>query len=133
MIVVDASVAAELALRLEGADVAAARVLDAAESLHAPHLIDLEVLSVLRRTLAARAITVRQAGAALSFFLALPIQRVAHDALADRIWQLRGNLTPYDAAYVALAEGMGVPLITFDARMQRASWHRATIEVLRRT
>lgn len=130
MIVVDASIVAELVLRLPRAAVAAARVLADGEDLHAPHLIDLEVASVLRRCVAARTITRRQAADALDLHRALPIGRHGYDALLGRIWQLRGNLTTYDAAYVALAEGLDVPLVTFDGHTARAPGHSATVELL---
>lgn len=132
MIVVDASVVAELLTRAPGAAVANARVLVPGEDLHAPHLIDLEVTSVLRRSVAAKRATASAAAKALDALMAFPIQRHGHEELLARIWQLRGNLTPYDAAYVALAEALEVPLVTFDGNLARAPGNRATIELLRR-
>lgn len=130
MIVVDASVVAELVLRLPRAEAAAARVLDDAEDLHAPHLIDLEVASVLRRSVAAGDVSAAQAAAALELHRSLPITRYGYDALFARVWELRANLTPYDAAYVALAEALGAPLVTFDAHVARAAGHAARVESL---
>lgn len=132
MIVVDASVVAEFVTRAPGADVATARVLADGEALHAPHPLDLAVASVLRRTVAARTATAGSAAKALAVLLDLPIRRHGHHELLHRIWQLRGNLTPYDAAYVALAEALDVPLVTFDGNLARAPGHRATVELLRR-
>jgi predicted nucleic acid-binding protein len=132
VIVVDASVVAELLTRAPGAAVASARVLAPGEDLHAPHLIDLEVTSVLRRSVAAKMATAAAATKALAALVAFPMQRHGHDELLARIWQLRGNLTPYDAAYVALAEALAVPLVTFDGHLAQAPGNRATIELLHR-
>lgn len=132
MIVLDASAAAEIVLRLPGADGALARIVELGGGLQAPHLLDLEVSSVLRRCVLARTVTPRDASSALASFRGLPIARHPHERLLDRIWGLRGNLTPYDAAYVSLAEVLEAPLLTFDATLGRAPGHRARIEVLRR-
>lgn len=130
MIVLDASVGAELALRTVTGARAAARLGRAADTLHAPHLIDLEVASVLRRLEAIGSIDRLGARVALDELLAIDLQRYAHDLLLPRIWQLRGNLTCYDAAYVALAEALGAPLLTCDARLAAAPGHAATVEVV---
>lgn len=132
MIVIDASVVAELVTRAPGAAVATERVLALREELHAPHLLDLEVTSVLRRAVAARLASPAAAATALATLIALPIHRHGHEELLARIWQLRGNLTLYDAAYVALAEALSVPLVTFDGDLARAPGNRATVELLRR-
>ena len=130
MIVVDASVLAN-ALGDDTADgEAARRRLDRDRSLHAPHLIDLEVLSVLRRWSARGSLDERRAGFALADLADLPITRYPHQPLAPRIWELRHSLTPYDAAYVALAEALGCTLVTGDARMEKAAGTACSIEVL---
>lgn len=129
MIVVDASVLV-VALADDGpsGDVARARLRP--ESLAAPELIDLEVASVLRRQLAKGRVDARRAELALRDLLAIPIDRAPHAPLLGRCWQLRDSVTVYDAVYVALAEALGVPLVTADARLARAAGPRCVIEVL---
>jgi predicted nucleic acid-binding protein len=107
------------------------RLLDrlADDELGAPHVIDLEVLHVLRRHVRLGTITADQAADTRRDFAAMPILRYAHSGMADRIWDLRDNLTAYDAAYVALAGTVDCPLITSDARMAKSSGHLAHIEV----
>jgi predicted nucleic acid-binding protein len=127
VIVVDSSAIAEMLLQGPRAHLVLEHVLAPAADLHAPHLIDLEVASVLRRTVAARRARDIDAARALALLLDLPIGRHAHDALLPRIWQLRTNLTPYDAVYVALAETLDAPLLTLDERIREAPGHRARI------
>ena len=121
MIVVDASVVAT-ALAVQGIDGDEAREhLRHGGQLHAPHLMDLEVTSVLRRRQQAGNIDGRQVGAAFDALRDLPVIRYRHFPLVRRrIWELRSNLTPYDAAYVALAETLRCPLLTGDRRLERA-------------
>lgn len=88
--------------------------------LHAPHLIDVEMLHALRRLVALGRLSDERAEDARSDFRELALVRYPHLHLSDRIWQLRHNLTAYDAAFVALAESLQVPLITCDGRVQRA-------------
>ena len=97
--------------------------------LHAPHLIDVEFLHVVRRFVAIGGITVERAMGTRSDFAALPITRYPQGPLLDRMWDLRENLTAYDAAFVALSEALDVPLVTTDARLAASPSHRATIEV----
>ena len=130
MIVIDASALVELlvggtprAARL------AARIADPAESLHAPHLIDLEVTSVLRTLEARRQLSPAVATRAIADLLALDLLRYPHEPLVPRAWQLRGNLTAYDAAYVALAEHLASPLVTCDGQLASAPGKRARIEL----
>ena len=130
MIVLDASAVLELLLRSSGAPAVAARIVSPRQTLHAPHLLDLEVAQVLRRYCAARVISDERAAMALEDLRALDLQRYPHEPMLDRIWQLRENLTAYDAAYVALAEALDATLLTFDARLSRAPGNGARVELL---
>ena len=129
MLVVDASVLAT-ALADDGTDGDIARGRLRGQELAAPELIDLEVVSVLRRQLSVGRLDARRAGLALDDLLELPIRRVSHRALLRRCWQLRDNLSVYDAAYVALAEALDAPLLTADARLAKAPGVGCAIEVL---
>lgn len=129
MIVVDASVVA-VALGDDGADGERARDRLTDDALAAPELIDLEAVSVWRRHVAAKLMTARRAALAVSDLENLPLRRSPHRPLLDRIWELRHSVTPYDAAYVALAETLDVVLVTADARLARASGIRCEIEAI---
>jgi len=129
VLVVDASVLV-VALADDGPDGGQARARLRGERLAAPELIDLEVTSVLRRQAAANAVDDRRAAMALADLAALPLQRACHRALLARCWELRQNLTIYDAAYVALAETLRADLLTGDRRLARAPGPRCRIEVL---
>jgi len=129
VLVVDASVLAT-ALADDGTDGDIARGRLRGQELAAPELIDLEVVSVLRRQLSVGRLDARRAGLALDDLLELPIRRVSHRALLRRCWQLRDNLSVYDAAYVALAEALDAPLLTADARLAKAPGVGCAIEVL---
>jgi len=131
MSVLDASAAVAIILN---SDLARDLFRDAlrGEVFHAPHLIDIEVLSALRKLVRLGKIDSRDLPAMIRDFRKLPIDRVAHDPLLERIVALRDNLTAYDAAYVALAELLDIPLVTTDSRLARSSGHRATIELLAR-
>ena len=129
MIIVDASVLA-VALGDDGTDGRRARDRLADETLAAPELVDLEVVSVWRRHVAAKLMTARRAASAVSDLEDLPLRRSPHWPLLQRIWQLRQSVTAYDAAYVALAEALDVALVTADARLARASGVRCGVEVI---
>jgi predicted nucleic acid-binding protein len=129
VIVVDASVVA-VALGDDGADGERARIRLTDEALAAPEIVDLEATSVWRRHVAAKLMTARRAALAVSDLQNLPMQRSPHRPLLDRIWQLRHGVTPYDAAYVALAEALNVALVTADARLARAPGIRCEIELI---
>ncbi|REJ85501.1 MAG: PIN domain-containing protein [Acidobacteria bacterium] len=129
MIVVDASVVIEVLLVTEVGVAALDRLLDEDELVAAPALIDLEVLQVLRRFLRVGGLSAARARQASIDLQDLAMERYEHTWLVDRIWALRGNLTAYDAAYVALAEALGAPLLTRDRALARAR-HRAVVEVL---
>ena len=128
MIVTDASFLV-MALADDGDDGAGARARLRGEELAAPHLADLEVASVLRRSVAAGNVTVQRAQQALQDLSDLDVERVAHTSLLPRVWDLRGNYTAYDACYVALAELFQAPLLTWDAKMARGSGAQCVFEV----
>ena len=128
--VLDASAAVELVLQTARAERIAARALHPAERLHAPHLIDVEVAQAMRRLVQAKEITLARADVALSDFEGLVIERHAHRPLFRRMWGLRTSLSAYDAAYVALAEALAVPMLTCDDKLARAHGHNAKIEVV---
>jgi predicted nucleic acid-binding protein len=130
VIVTDASVILEVLLQTPAASVIEDRILSNRESLHAPHLIDLEVAQVLRRYVSRGEMYPDRARMALDLFAKFPITRYSHEPLLRRIWELRSNLTAYDAAYVALAEGLGATMLTCDERLASASGNKAIIEVI---
>jgi predicted nucleic acid-binding protein len=129
VIVVDASVLAPaLADDDDDGDRARSRLHD--ERLVAPELVDLEVLSVVRRAMRAGRLSERRARQALDDLVVLPLRRASHLPLVDRIWELRDNLTPYDAAYVALAEAIGAVLLTADGKLAKAPAIRCDVDLL---
>ena len=133
MLVVDASAVTELLLRRSAAEPAAAALLAHDFDLHAPHLVDIEVLSALRRVVAAGDASPSRGADAVADFLDLPLRRYPHEALVPRIWELRENFSAYDSAYLALAEVIaddGVPLLTADTRFARAASEHTGVEVI---
>lgn len=130
MIVVDASTVV-FALADDGDAGRRARAALAGHTLHAPELLDLEVTSAWRSSVRAGALAASRALAALGDLVRTPIRRHPHLPLVGRGWRMRDNLTTYDAAYVALAEALEAPLVTFDARLGRAPGTRCPIQVLR--
>lgn len=130
MIVVDASAILEVLLLTPAARRVGARLFADGETLHAPHLLDVEVAQGIRRYCRTEKLEAARGQAALQDFASFPLVRYPHTMFLARIWQLRANLTAYDAAYVALAEALDAPLITRDAALVRAPGHRARIEVV---
>jgi predicted nucleic acid-binding protein len=130
VIVVDASAILEVLLSTSDAARVAERLFMPGETLHAPHLLDLEVAQVLRRYALAGDLDTARGLDALEDLADLPLTRYPHDLLLPRIWALRRNLTAYDAAYVALAEALAAPLITRDAALASVRVHHARVEVL---
>ncbi len=131
MIVVDASVVAN-ALADDGDDGRQARRRLTDESdLAAPDLVDVETVSVLRRRWLAGDLTDRRFSAAVGDLADLPMLRLPTQALMRRAFDLRANVTPYDAVYVALAEHLDAVLVTADARISGAPGIRCTVEVVR--
>lgn len=130
MIVVDASVLVT-ALADDAADGRAARRrLTEAGDLHVPHVVDLEVVSALRDGVRRGVLIPQRADQARADLAALRVTRYPHTGLLDRIWELRENVTAYDAAYVALAEALSTTLVTADARLASAPGPRCRIERL---
>lgn len=127
MIVVDASSIAEILLQSPKAARIAARAFALGESVHASHLID--IVSIVRRYFLKGDVSEARGAQMLDIFKALPIERHDHEALIPRIWQLRNNLSAYDATYVALAEALTAPLVTSDRRLANAAGIRAIVEV----
>lgn len=130
MIVVDASALLEVLLRAPAAKAVEDRLFAPRQSLHAPHLLDVEVAQVIRRYAAAGEIDAARGMAALADLADMPLRRYPHDLLLPRIWELRNNLTACDAAYVALAEALEAPLLTRDRRLAGAAGQRARIELV---
>ena len=130
MIVLDASALLELLLVTDRGGEVAERIAAPEQTLHAPHLIDLEVAQVLRRYVARRQLDETRASEALEDLKDLDLNRYPHDVLLGRIWELRHNASAYDAAYLALAEVLGAPLLTSDARLRELPDTRVRIEVL---
>jgi predicted nucleic acid-binding protein len=128
VIVVDASAVLELLLRTPAAQAVERRLFGGRERLHAPHLLDVEVAHVLRRYALAGELQGDRGRAALEDLERLLLRRHPHDILLPRAWELRANLTAYDAVYVALAEALDAPLVTRDRRLAGAAGHRARIE-----
>lgn len=130
MIVVDASALLEALLRTPAAAAVEERLFDAGHTLHAPHLIDVEVAQVLRRYAAAGQIDPGRCRDALNDLSDFPLNRYPHDVLLPRVWELRHNLTAYDAVYVALAEALDAPLLTRDRRLAAAPGHHARVDLV---
>lgn len=116
-------------LHLKQADQIMDRVFAEGETLHAPHLLDVEVSQVVRRYWRAGDISAARGEEALLDLADLPIQRYSHEPLIGRVWQLRHNATAYDAAYIALAEGLGAVLLTLESALARIPGLRAPVEV----
>lgn len=128
MLVVDTSAVLEALVGRDPAPGLVERLADDGD-LHAPHLIDIEILHALRRLTASGEISEDRAADARADVRELALVRYPHLELSDRIWQLRHNLTAYDAAFVALAESLGAPLVTCDARLAAAPGLNASVEL----
>ena len=131
MIVIDASALIEVLLNTAAAGRVAERMFGRNDTLHAPHVLDLEVSQVLRRYTLSGAMDAQRSEQALEDLADLPLNRYPHNIFLQRIWALRRNLTAYDAAYVALAEALDAPVVTRDGALARAPGHSARVEVIR--
>ena len=129
MIVLDASAAVDWLLQTSAGQRIEKRIYVPNESLHAPHLLDLEVTQVLRRLVREGAVSAHRAEAAVRDLLDLRITRYPHFLLLPEIWRRRNNISAYDAAYVVLAENLGAVLVTRDGRLASASGHAAIVEL----
>jgi len=130
MIVVDASAIIELLLQTELGSRVEDRLYRDDEDLHAPHLLDVEVLSALRHLVLRGELRTARAAEAIEDLALLRMVRHGHIDLATRIWELRQNFTSYDAVYVALAESLGAPVVTCDRPLGGAAGHSARIDVI---
>ncbi|MGH7468012.1 MAG: type II toxin-antitoxin system VapC family toxin [Longimicrobiales bacterium] len=128
MIVVDASAVLEVLLQTNVAAQVEARLFGG-DTLHAPHVLDLEVAQVLRRYERAGELSARRGREALDDLEAFAIERYPHHLFLPRIWSLRVNATAYDACYLALAEALGAPLLTTDSRLAGVPGHDAHVEL----
>jgi predicted nucleic acid-binding protein len=129
VIVLDASATIEWLLQSQ-AGVKIDQRIFSSESLHSPHLLDVEVAQVLRRYVREKKISAERGKEALEDLGDLPLSRYPHDFLIPRIWELRATLTAYDASYVALAELLDASLLTCDVRIASAPGHHAKVEVV---
>lgn len=131
MIVVDASALTEFLLQTPLGARVEARLFRDGDEFHAPHLLDVEVVQALRRLVRTGEVLADRAEEAITDLLDLDLRRHPHVDLLGRAWELRDNLTSYDAMYVALAEAVEAPLVTCDGPPGAAPGHAAQIEVIR--
>lgn len=133
MLVLDASAVAELLLGRPSAPAIEGHLIAHGFDLHAPHLLDVEILSVIRRVVASGHATRERGEQAIDDLLALPVERYPHDVLVRRAWQHRQNFSAYDATYLSLAEALApapVPVLTADKRFARAVETHAAVPVI---
>ena len=130
MIVIDASAVIELLINSSSGSRVADRIFADDESLHVPHLIDLEVAQVLRRYVRSKEMAPDRAVQALNDFVYLPLHRYPHIDFLTRIWELQTSLTAYDAVYVSLAEALDATLLTCDVKLGNSHGHSARLEVV---
>jgi predicted nucleic acid-binding protein len=129
VIVVDASCLVDLLLQRPGDEALARRLLGMGDAMCAPSLVDVEVCNALRRLVLVGEVSPSRGGEAVEDLAVLRLRRYPHELLLGRIWELRANLTAYDAAYVALAESLKATLLTRDRKLASTKRHRARIEL----
>lgn len=129
MIVLDASATVDWLLQTPAGTRIEHRLYSNSESLHAPHLLDVEVSQVLRRLVRGGSISARRAEQAIEDLTDLKLTRYPHFVFLPRVWQLRHNLSAYDSVYIALAERLDATLVTRDVRIATAPGHTAHIEL----
>ena len=130
MIVVASSALLEVLLRTPTAKAVEDQLFASRQTRHVPHVLDVEIAQVIGRYAAKGDLDGERGREALADLADLPMRRYPHDFLLPRIWDLRSNLTAYDAAYVALAEVLDAPLVTRDRRLAAAAGHHAQIDLL---
>lgn len=130
MIVVDASALLEFLLQTPLGTRVEARLFRDQSEVHAPHLLDVEVVQGLRRLVRTDEVSAGRAAEALVDLTELDLHRHPHLDLVGRAWKLRDNISAYDSMYVALAEAIDAPIVTCDAPLARAPGHRAKIELI---
>jgi len=131
LIVVDASVIIEWILNTSRGQAIGIRLTDGVEQLQAPYLLDIEVLQVIRRYTLRNVISQTRGWQAIEDYNNLLLRRYPHTPLLARIWELKANLSAYDATYVALSEALNAPLLTCDLRLANAPGHHARVQVLK--
>jgi predicted nucleic acid-binding protein len=129
MLVVDASCLYEVVVDTPQAELVRERLVADADHA-APHLVDVEVLAVIRRHHLARRLDATTARQAIEDLRGWPGERFGHRPLLDRAWELRENVRGWDGFYVALAEALDATLLTTDARLARAAGPMCRIEVV---
>jgi predicted nucleic acid-binding protein len=130
LIVVDASALIEVLLRTPAAKEVESYLFAPGQTLHAPHLLDIEVAQVIRKYAAKGEIDGERGRVALNDLADLHMQRYNHDFLLPRVWALRDNVTAHDAVYIALAEALNAVLLTRDHRLAGAAGHHARVELV---
>jgi len=130
MLVLDASAALEILLHTAKGERAFDIIVASGETLHAPHLIDVEMAQIVRRLVGHKELTPGEARQTLDDLYEMQMERYPHTVLLHRIWALRNSLSAYDAAYVALAETLSAALLTCDAKLSRAHGHNANVRLL---
>lgn len=131
LIVPDASALIELLFRTKKGIIVEQRIFSKRSAgLAAPHIVDLEILQVIRRLVQTKKIKVRRAEEALADFSDLQIERYPHESFLHRIWELRENLTAYDASYVALSESMNAVFLTLDSKLTKVPRIKTRVELI---
>jgi predicted nucleic acid-binding protein len=130
VIVIDASAVLEFLLQTPLGARVEARLFRDGDELHAPHLLDVEVIQGLRRLVRMGEVSSVRADEAIADLIDLDLHRHAHVDLLSRAWRLRDNITAYDAMYVALGEAIEAPVITCDRPLAQGPGHRARIELI---